>query len=66
MRVSIIIFLLPLFGARGVPAMWKMGLSMILATVVFPTVPNVSRFPDLIEIIISLASEIILGLICRP
>lgn len=64
MRVSIIIFLLPLFGARGVPAMWKMGLSMILAIVVFPTVPHVSRFPDTtIEIIISLASEIILGLI---
>jgi len=64
MRVSIIIFLLPLFGAKGVPTMWKAGLSVILAIVLLPSVPHVSKFPDTaIEIIISLASEIIMGFI---
>jgi flagellar biosynthesis protein FliR len=64
MRVSIIIFLLPLFGAKGVPTMWKAGLSVILAIVLLPSVPHVSKFPDTaVEIIISLASEIIMGFI---
>jgi flagellar biosynthesis protein FliR len=63
-RVSVIIFLLPLFGAKGVPTMWKAGLSVILAIVLLPSVPHVSKYPDTaIEIIISLASEIIMGFI---
>jgi flagellar biosynthesis protein FliR len=64
MRVSIIIFMLPLFGAKGVPAMWKTGLSVILAIVILPSVPHVPKFPDTaIAIIISLASELIMGFI---
>jgi flagellar biosynthesis protein FliR len=64
MRVSIIIFLLPLFGARGVPALWKAGLSMILAIILLPSVPHVARYPDTaFDIIIGLASEVILGFI---
>jgi flagellar biosynthesis protein FliR len=64
MRVSIIIFLLPLFGAKGVPSLWKAGLSMLLAIVLLPSVPHVARYPDTaFEIIIGLASEAIFGFI---
>jgi flagellar biosynthesis protein FliR len=64
MRVSIIIFLLPLFGAKGVPALWKAGLSMILAIILLPSVPHVAAYPDTaVEIIIGLASEAMLGFI---
>jgi len=64
MRVGIIIFLLPLFGARGVPVLWKIGLSMILAIVMMPLVPAAVRYPETApEIIISFASEAIMGFI---
>jgi flagellar biosynthesis protein FliR len=64
MRVSIIIFLLPLFGAKGVPSLWKVGLSMLLAIILLPSVPHVAKYPDTaVEIIIGLASEAMLGFI---
>jgi flagellar biosynthetic protein FliR len=64
MRVSIIIFLLPLFGARGIPSIWKIGLSMILAIVLMPAVPSGVKYPQVpVEIIISLISEAMMGLI---
>jgi flagellar biosynthesis protein FliR len=64
MRVSIIVFLIPLFGARGVPSLWKAGLSMILAIVLMPSLPPVAGYPDTApEIIIAFVSETMLGLI---
>lgn len=64
MRVSIIIFLLPLFGARGIPSIWKVGLSMILAIVLMPAVPPGVKYPETaVEIIIGLVSETMMGLI---
>jgi flagellar biosynthetic protein FliR len=64
MRVSIMIFLLPLFGARGVPSIWKIGLSMVLAIALMPAVPQTVRYPETpVEIIIALISEALMGLI---
>jgi len=64
MRVSIMIFLLPLFGAKGVPSIWKIGLSMILAISLMPAVPQTTVYPSAAaEIIIDLISEAIMGLI---
>jgi flagellar biosynthesis protein FliR len=64
MRVSIIVFFLPIFGGTGVPTLWKIGLSMILAIVLMPAVPHLTKYPETtFEIIIGLASEVIMGLI---
>lgn len=64
MRVSIIVFFLPLFGARGVPSLWKIGFSMLIAIVLMPAVPQVSRYPETaFQIIIAFLSEALLGLI---
>jgi len=64
MRVSIMIFMLPLFGARGVPSIWKIGLSMILAIAMMPVVPQTAGYPETAaEIIIALISEALMGLI---
>jgi len=64
MRVSIIIFFLPLFGARGVPSLWKIGISMLIAIVLMPAVPKVSGYPETAaQIIIAFLSEALLGLI---
>jgi flagellar biosynthetic protein FliR len=64
MRVSIIVFLLPLFGARGIPSIWKIGLSIILAIVLMPALPPAAGYPETAaEIIIAFVSEAMFGLI---
>ena len=44
-RVSIIFFLMPFFGARGVPAMWKAGSSFVISMVLVPVVPPPEHLP---------------------
>ena len=64
MRVSVLFFLLPLFGARGIPTLWKAGLSMIVAIVLTPVVPPPQNFPNSIpEIILGMLAEVLMGLI---
>jgi flagellar biosynthetic protein FliR len=63
-RVSVLFFLLPLFGARGIPSLWKLGLSVVMAIVLTPVVPIPSIIPETApEIIIGVASEAVMGLI---
>jgi flagellar biosynthetic protein FliR len=64
MRVSVLFFLLPLFGAKGIPTLWKSGLSMIVAIVLTPVVPPPQSLPNTIpEIILGMLAEGIMGLI---
>jgi flagellar biosynthetic protein FliR len=63
LRLSVLIFLLPLFGARGFPALWKAGVSMVLAIVITPVAPVPNGFPQSTpEIMVAAAGEFILGL----
>jgi len=63
-RVSIILFLMPIFGAKGVPHMWKVGLSLIIAIILTPVVPLPKSFPETTpEVILGIFSEVIMGLI---
>ena len=63
-RVSVLIFLLPLFGARNIPTMWKIGLSFVLALVLTPVVPPPAQLPQsLIGLILGIASEVLMGTI---
>jgi len=62
-RVSILIFLLPLFGARDIPALWKAGLSLVMAVVITPVVPVPEALPQkAAEVVVAAAGELILGL----
>ncbi|MFC1891134.1 flagellar biosynthetic protein FliR [Thermodesulfobacteriota bacterium] len=64
MRISILFALLPIIGGRGIPPMWKAGVSFILAIVLTPMVPPIENIPETIpEIILGLLSELILGFI---
>ncbi|MBN1847733.1 MAG: flagellar type III secretion system protein FliR [Deltaproteobacteria bacterium] len=64
MRISIIIFLLPLFGARGIPMMWKAGFSFIIAMILTPVVPAPNVFPETLpELVLGMISEMIMGLV---
>ena len=64
MRVSVLFFLLPLFGARGVPTLWKIGLSMIVAIVLTPAVPVPQTYPaTVLEILLGMTAELLMGFI---
>lgn len=63
-RVSVIFFLLPLFGARGIPILWKAGFSMLIALVLTPVVPLPEIFPETVpEVVLGAISEATMGLI---
>lgn len=63
-RVSVLIFLMPLFGARNVPVLWKAGLSFVLAVLLTPAVPVPEALPETLpELILGIASEALMGLI---
>lgn len=63
MRVSILIFLLPMFGAQNFPALWKVGVSFVLAVIMIPVVPPLQSLPETAPAIIAgLALEMLLGL----
>ncbi len=63
-RVSTLFFLLPIFGARNIPSLWKAGLSFVIAIVLTPVVPAPRNLPvTAAEIILCIASEMLMGLI---
>jgi flagellar biosynthetic protein FliR len=63
-RVSVLFFLLPLFGARGIPTLWKGGLSLVMAIILTPIVPAPLTFPDTVpEIVLGVVAEMFMGLI---
>lgn len=63
-RVGALFFLLPFFGARNIPALWKAGLSLITALILFPVVPPPPAFPrTVLEVLMGISSEILLGFV---
>lgn len=63
-RVGVLVFLMPLLGARNVPVLWKAGLSFVLAVLLTPVVPIPEALPEsLPELILAIASEVLMGLI---
>ena len=63
-RVGTFFFLLPLFGARNIPTLWKAGLSFIIAIVLAPVVPVPAHLPvSAAEIIVGVLSEVLMGFI---
>jgi len=63
-RVSTLFFLLPLFGGRNIPSLWKAGLSFVMAIILTPVVPIPVNLPvSAPEIIIGVLSEVLMGFI---
>jgi flagellar biosynthetic protein FliR len=63
-RVGTLFFLLPIFGARNIPSLWKAGLSFVIAIVLTPVVPAPQNLPVTApEIILGVTSEMLMGLI---
>jgi flagellar biosynthetic protein FliR len=61
-RVGMLIFLLPFFGARGIPVLWKIGASIILTGVLTPVVSTPDFLPeDPVSVGLCIASEAMLG-----
>lgn len=63
-RVSVLVFLLPLFGARNIPALWKAGFSFVLALVLTPVVPAPEQLPQTLpQLVLGITAEILMGII---
>jgi flagellar biosynthetic protein FliR len=63
LRLSILFFLLPLFGATGIPALWKVGLSAVISIVLMPVVPAPQSLPETApEVVAGVISEAMMGL----
>ena len=64
LRVSVLVFLLPLFGARNIPTLWKVGFSFVLAALLTPVVPVPEQMPlTTPELVLGIASEVLMGVI---
>ena len=62
-RVSILFFLFPMFGAKGIPPLWKAGASMVLAILLTPLIPLPRALPQTVfEIVTGIITEAILAL----
>jgi len=63
-RVSIILFLLPIFGAKGIPILWKAGFSLLISMILTPLVPPPKIFPGtVLEVLIGVISEGMMGVL---
>lgn len=64
LRVGILFLMLPFFGARGIPVLWKVGFSLLLAAILAPIVPPPRSLPrHTPEVLLGIASEVLLGLV---
>ncbi len=63
-RISVLVFLLPLFGARNIPTIWKVGLSFVLAVLLTPVVPPPLDLPQSTPgVLLGIAAEVLMGIL---
>lgn len=64
-RISVVLFMLPVFGSRLIPNTLKAGLALVISVLLFPIVqPDPGLFPeDLLSVLKLLVCELVLGLI---
>ncbi len=56
--------MLPFFGAKGMPNLWKAGFSLLTAAILTPVVPPPPSFPSTnLEVVMGIASEALLGFV---
>jgi flagellar biosynthetic protein FliR len=61
-RVGALVFMLPFFGANGIPSLWKAGFSFLLAIIIVPLVPMPQTFPEGdLELLLGVCSEILIS-----
>ena len=61
LRVSIIAFMLPFFGARGLPTLWKIGFAMVVTIAMLPSIPQVTLPQSTVGFLMVVASEALVG-----
>ncbi len=64
-RISVLLFLFPIFGSPVFPDLAKAGFALILTLAIFHTVPpDLTTFPaNMVEAVVLMVSELIIGLI---
>jgi len=62
-RVTVIMFILPVFSAKEIPKLARIGLGMLITFVIFKTVKPIAPLPDLYELLAAIMSQIMIGLV---
>ncbi len=64
-RVSVVLFMFPLFASSMIPALVKAGLAMVMTLILFPVVPVDPRFfpENIVDTGILIVSELFIGLV---
>ncbi len=63
LRVSTMLFVFPVFSAPQIPQLLRLGFGLIIAFLLYRTVPTVHLSPDLYGLALAGASQVVLGLI---
>jgi flagellar biosynthetic protein FliR len=63
-RISAILFLLPLFGDQGLPSMLKVGISLVITMLLYPVIPitTVTMSNNLVGFFLTALLEVLVGL----
>lgn len=62
-RVTVIMTIIPVFSAKEIPAMARIGLGMLITFVLYKTVHPIAPLPDLFALFSAIVSQLIIGLI---
>jgi flagellar biosynthetic protein FliR len=62
-RVTVVMTIIPVFSAREIPQLARIGLGMLITFVIYKTVHAIAPLPDLYSLIGAVVSQVIIGLI---
>lgn len=62
-RVTVIMTILPVFSAKEIPVLARIGLGMLITFVIYKTVHPIAPLPDLFALFSAIVSQLIIGLI---
>ncbi len=62
-RVSTMLFVFPVFSARQIPVLVRIGLAFLIAFVLYRAVPVLAPLPDVGALFVAVVSQVVLGLI---
>jgi flagellar biosynthetic protein FliR len=62
-RVSTMLFVFPVFSAKQIPLLVRIGLAFLIAFILYRAVPPLAALPDMGALVAAVVSQVVLGLI---
>lgn len=62
-RTSTLLFVFPIFSARQIPVLVRIGLAFLISYVIFHTIPQIAPLTDMGSLFSAVVSQVVLGLL---